>query len=242
MNGTHGFLGVSKVAGGGYAAAVLADSPLFYYRLASTSGTSDPDVLGGTSLTLSATGITKSIAGGVTGNDAMQFDGASGSATRAVTLSPYTALTVEFWLKNPSIAALGIIFETSADFNSNNGAIVGYVDTSGKIEIAVKCAGGNYNTATITLPSGTAWHHFAIVIDRGASAVLAITPYIDGVVIAYTKSQSSDLVAFYDGSLYVAARASSALRLDSGIDEFAIYPSALSAIRIAAHYAARTSP
>lgn len=90
-------------------------------------------------------------------------------------------------------------------------------------------------------PAGTllrdgAWHHYAFVLNIATPALSNI--YRDGVALGVSITGSPVPEFTSESSFHFDTQ------LDAptgGMDEWALYPSALSAARVAAHYAARTS-
>lgn len=230
------------VAGGaGYSAAVLADSPLAYWRMGEASGTTMVDSSGNSRSGTYAGGFTLGVTGGVTGDTAVSFNGSTGRASAALNLSALSAITIELWLKwttfanNDALAA-----EFTANINLNNGAFI--VDpnesSTGKFQFAQHGATG-YNGSEFTRPSSGAWHYFACVMDLTQPGATQTVPYLDGAPVAYTKTNSAaNSGTFASSTLNLMCRAGASLFGAGSLDEFAIYPSALSSARIAAHYAA----
>ena len=231
------FVGPSQPAG--YAAAVLADSPAGYWRLGESSGTSAADA--------GPNGLTGTYGSGVLlGNigalqdpsTAASFNGTGNAKVSAgVTGLPTgtSARTVEAWV-NPSGNG-GTVFTTNAA--SGQKFIVQIGNFGGSWYLFTDGANGANN---ITLSGGQVpptgvWSHIAFVFDGAANTWRY---YLNG-------QQSAS--GTFPVAINTAALTSTTIgeRLDysqpfSGLlEEVAIYPSALSAARIAAHYAARFS-
>ena len=86
-------------------------------------------------------------------------------------------------------------------------------------------------TAKTAIADTTAWHHVAVT-KSGSDVHL----YLDGQDV--TKTVTNLTVVNAPAALTIAAGAS---RFNGGIDEVSLYPTALSASAIAAHFAAATS-
>src|SRR3954466_1541699 len=95
----------ATTASAGYSAAVLADTPVVYYRLAEASGTSATDSSGNSHTgTYTGAGITYSVSGGVAGNNAVTLASASTANMNTgvdAACNPGTGdFSVECWVKN----------------------------------------------------------------------------------------------------------------------------------------------
>ncbi len=223
-----------------YTTAVLADSPLAYYRLGETSGTTAHDsTTSGYNGTLNGT-ISLNQAGAIQGdtNGAMLFDGSTGyiALPPNLDLSTLSQLTIEFWLYVPSLSALNRDARVIA--NSHTDA-----DNKGvQVVIAHGGLGGNFGLGNGTSNASlyiigndfvaTTWYHIACTWD-GPTMKL----YINGVL---NNSMN------FPGPI-----ASSGYPLNIGrnpaytgdyfpgtLDEVAIYATALAPARVGAHYRA----
>jgi hypothetical protein len=217
----------------GYAAVVLADSPLAYYRLnEATSATTVADS-SGNSRTANVTGTLTSATGLLTGDT----DTALSSAATAVAIAPYAAwqsvssFTAECWVK-PS--ALGGARTFVARFD-------GWVPTSsfspssfslrassgGNLEACIFYSGNNQALNNGSSLSTGVRYHLAMTYDGTTARV-----YLNGVQ-DFTISASG----MNAGTLGLSiARAQGAEAFEGVIDEVAYYGTALSAGRILAHY------
>lgn len=223
-----------------YSSEVLADSPIAYWRLGETSGTSAADSSGNarhatytSSPTLGVTGLL------------------SGDADKAVQLAAdnlnCVAIASAAWMDVSTISVECLVKFTSAVDATNGDAIVTrwmsggfdwyvYRDTAGKFAAQLSNAAGATKTlvSSATLTTGTAYH-VAMTYD-GATMTL----YVDGVSVGSLGSMGGGIWAgarpieigrAYQTSSYVGGAV---------IDEVAIYGGALSAARVAAHHAAVT--
>ena len=169
----------------------------------------------------------------------MAFDGLTGAlrSTATVNLAPYSVVTVEWWQKD--FVAARQAFETSTNFNSNNGAFLLYPNTSTQFSIETHDAGG-YNVARCPItfsPSSGVWHHYVVMmfVGKAGSNIL----YLDSLAQVMTQGAAIMLSAFGNFTLYGASRATTSAFQTASMDEIAVYGAALSPGRIAAHYAAR---
>lgn len=216
----------------GYRREVLADKPVAYYRLGETSGTVATDASGNGRDGTYVGGYTQGSAGAVDDSDAaVSFNGSTGAVSVAdnAALRP-AEISVECWY-NRDVGLVGpngeIIVKKSTDGNLNDG--YGVFLRSGLIQFYVN----NYGSATtFAAPAGRAWHQVVGTFD----AQLTKRLYLDGALVASGGlgvgiAHSMNVLTIADGV---------GLGFYAGIaDEVAIYPTVLSAARIAAHYAAR---
>lgn len=213
----------------GYKSAVLTDTPLAYYRLDEASGTTMGDSSGNThngiyigSPTLNQTGLLTT-----DGDKAAVFAANEyGSVTSAAWMTS-AAFTVEAFIKCASSAStktIGNRFATpiwAMDVNSA-GLARFYV---------VNSATSTFIAASTARVDDSATHHVAGTFD-GTNVKL----YVDGALVATTA---------FSGTLNTGSPNMEVGRRSDGgyftgtLDEFAFYGSALTATRIAAHYAAR---
>jgi len=222
-----------------YADTVLATTGLLnYWRMGESAGATLADGKGTSPATLS--GGTLGLAGGPMGdpNTAVGFDGVSNFARSNVNLSATRTITVEFWLKwNGWTDGDALALELTENYNGNDGGFIVDPDASNG-EFAVGLGvDGSRNTAFFTRPAAGTWHHYAFVLDATAPAATQITPYVDGVPVAYSKGSSgTGAPVFANGTLYFMSRAGAALFGAGTLDELAIYDRALGAAAIAEHY------
>lgn len=216
-----------------YQDCVLADAPLSYWRLGEASGSTAVDVQGVNDGTYTG-GVTLGEAGALSGDPdtAALFDGSSGyvSVASAASLNFGTTapFTMEAWIKTSSAALYQIIFEK---FDGTNGYYF-YLYNGAKLYVQIGGNGTFYGGGGAALNDGQ-WHHVAVSISRGINALV----YVDGSlsqtldISANTQSTSTTvpLVLGYDGYYHSSDFAGT-------LDEVAIYPAALSAAQIAAHY------
>jgi PKD repeat protein len=227
-----------------YNAAVLGTSGLIdYWRLGETSGTTFADAIGGRTAT-SAGGVTLGGAGAIASDPdkSASFDGSNDTASAALNLSANSALTIEFWLKWSSYAndnKLAFEFTTNSGLNSGS-FFVEPDSTEGGGRFGVGIGGLlRSNNALFVRPSANVWHHYAIILNLKATAAQQVIPYVDGVPVTYTKTNSSTGTnAFANSTLYFMSRAGSSRFGKGSLDEVAIYNRALTAAEISAHFKA----
>lgn len=178
------------------------------------------------------------------GCGAMKFLSASSQAlqTPALNLGGITKLTVAWWMWVDSFTtnADNLAFESSANFNSNPGAV--FCDASpstpdtGKVAIGPSKGDGiSYNTVSIPQPSAAAWHHYVAVMDLGAwatatAANCAVRSFsLDGVAQTLTAQTLIGLAPTDFGNLVwnLMSRNGSSLFLSGRMDGFRIWANRL---------------
>jgi len=220
-----------------YAAAVLADSPVRYYRLDETTGTTMVDATGAQNGTY--VGPTLGVASANTPNlgTAVRFDGVDDRATVAnnAALSGFGDFTIEFWLRAVGDWAGYAVNVYSVTGNQRSW---GFFMSSSPAALAINLSqnGTSFTGYTSFFPRADlddgAWHH--LVFTRSGSAGIS---YIDGTqehsgsVISGTLHASTSILA-------LGMRSDVTAFANIELDEVAIYNTALSGARIAAHYAA----
>jgi PKD repeat protein len=220
---------------------------IHYWRMGESSGSTFADSIGSANATALG-GPTFGVPGGVAAdpNQAARFDGIDDAARASVDLSGLSKITVEFWLyidayTNDDALAL----ELTDNFNQNKGGFI--------VDPNAPQAGGTFgvgigspdtrNNIFFARPSAGQWHHYAIVLDSGASAEQQITPYVDGQPVTYTKTANgTGSGAFANSTLNFMSRAGGALAGGSlnergVLDELALYNRPLTATEVAEHEA-----
>lgn len=225
-----------------YTAEVLADSPLAFWLLADTSGTTVTDSSGNSrtltyvnSPTLNQTGPSANI------TKAVSFDGtndiAYGAELAAFNLSPAGNWTMEAWVKT-STAGTGTICRLSNLANTSGGRLADLTCSgSGSLQVYCNDAAGSgfiYVTATGTYYDGK-WHH---VVATGVSGG-AMTIYVDGVSRASSTASRNNNTASKAGQIGATYNNGPiAAPLNAQIAAVAMYNSTLSQARITSHYLA----
>jgi hypothetical protein len=220
-----------------YAAAVLADTPLAYWRLGEPSGSTTCVDQTGHGYTANVVGtITLGVPGALAHdtNTAAQFSGGSGHIDVGNVLdAPSPApFSWEVWVKPTSIGAY-------ADFISRMTYTASGNPTTGTYMFAFNTAGMNLgferwvarassmaiDTAGLVVGS---WAHVVATVDATGAGVL----WVNGTEVG-TGTTPTAVPATNAHLLFGVALACT-------LDEIAIYDHVLSASRVAAHYAAAT--
>lgn len=260
LNGTDDYAAVvaNWVAGAppapsAYIDACVADGAIAIWRFNEASGTTlthDPAVSSPNG-TYSGSGVAHGKPGPIPddGATATHF-ASSGSSEAHVTqsLSGLTAVTLEFWLSWDVFenVDVGCIEYTNNYNNSTPPAFAVFPNESGsgRIQFALASgAGANYNTKTVARPSAGDWHHIACVYDLTQAQANQVTPYLDGVAPTTLHPDTALITGTFPSSiLYFMSRGGTSQFGNGALANVILYPTALTAVQIAAHYAAANIP
>ncbi len=223
-----------------YGKAVFADGPTFYWPLADTTAPTVTDASGNNVVgTASSSGVTRTGAGPVDGGtgSAMTFDGSAGQIISAGSVTNPTVYSEEAWFKTTTTKGGVIIgFGDSASGLSNNYDRFVSMTNRGTLQFGTNGNGlqvigspGAYNDGK--------WHE---VVATQGSAGMAL--YVDGKVAGTNPTTTAQN---YTGYWRVGAEhengwpnASSSNYFAGSISDAAVYPTALSAAQVSAHFAA----
>lgn len=212
----------TTVPGSAYAAAVVASSPLAYWRLDEAGGGTAVDGSSNGRNGVYAGGFFTNQPGAVRGGAAVRFD-TSGcvEVPDAAALRLNGAFTIELWARMDRFLNTwpGLVVKGAAA--TADGYLV-YYDTSGRVilkrnNVEVASAPGALRTDRFT--------HLAVTYDGST-----VRWYVDGALSAsaaasFPTNSGSSLLAIGRGDQYG----------DHTVDEVAVYGSALSAATLAAH-------
>tara|TARA_R110002020_G_scaffold80190_3_gene200215 strand:- start:798 stop:2693 length:1896 start_codon:yes stop_codon:yes gene_type:complete len=225
-----------------YRATVLADNPLFYYRLGEASGTTAYDEVAtssnGTYYNTPDLGQTGAISGD--SNTAVKFKEASSEYAETVTLSSETSLlpcTIECFIKTDgaSDSNAGIVFyrETNAQASGLN--ILG--STLGKLGYTWNDASNTYTWSSGPTLSDDTWYYVALVVESTKATIYVIDE--SGTLTTPAVNSVSHSALNCSGDGWNIARDTASLRYFQGtLDEVALYDQALSQSTVVAHAAA----
>lgn len=218
-----------------YSRAVMVDTPTVYWRLWDTFGgqfifdfvnpgtdVNKGQVLGGVTLEvpgpLSGPGVTR----------AATLNGTTGYAT-AGALGLAGNFSFEAWVNHGGVAWAASLETVVASggqgtyMGVNNGALFGSA-----------VLGGVQQTVTGGAVSATGWHHLVVTWDG-----TTLRTYIDGVAGATAAPVGG--ATTMTGATLIGSFDTTTLFLNGSVSEVVVYPAALSAARVTAHYAARTA-
>jgi hypothetical protein len=161
---------------------------------------------------------------------ARSFNGTSQAiqSQSTVNLSNTATITLSFWLWWNAFANDDeLALETSANYNSNNGAILIDPNSSTSSAFDVNVHTSNYNSCNFPRPSAATWHHYGIIASTTAQAQV----WVDG------KSQTVSGGAspggnFGNFTLNLMSRNNTTLWGAGRMSDFAIFNRALSVSEI----------
>ena len=222
-----------------YKATVLADNPLFYYRLGEASGTNAYDEVAaannGTYYNTPDLGQTGAISGD--SNTAVKFKEASSEYAQTLTLSSETSLlpcTIECFMKTDgaSDSNAGILFYRSGSNTASGLNIRGSNQGSLGYHWRDQSSTWTYNP-TITLSDNT-WYYVALVIESTKATFYVIDE--SGTLTTPAVNSVSHSALDCSNAGWRIARDSNYTRYFQGwLDEIAIYDQALSQSTVEAH-------
>lgn len=239
-----------------YGQAVLADAPSAYYRLDEAGGATMCDASSAATDGTYAAGVQYGVAGalGSTPDTAVAAaDPSSGIGTGGPGVTGAHSFTLEGWfrsggtIQNQALVAMGTAAQGQiAGLTTwSNVGTTSYgtdVGTKGASEIGLDTysSSNHWDTSPVGVDIWDGrWHHLAVTYDQSANQVAA---YADGKALpSETPSTTLNLGA---GPIRLGGWVDQDLNkpLSGSEDEAAVYPTALSADRIAAHYQAAAAP
>lgn len=231
-----------------YQDVILADSPVAYWRLGESAGTSAADASGNGHTGTYENTPTLAVAGALRGNadTAVTFASASSEDVLTTTLgtlgSGLLTSTAEFWINTTTTSTLQAVFGTVntgtstiyAVYLNTNNAEAGSV---GKTCFHIRGTGGAARWEISTNIYDGAWHHVAWAVSSGTVSQV----YVDGRAVTTTivgGGAASGMVDFGFALTLAARNVRGTLdRFAScSLDEVALYASTLTAEKVARHY------
>ncbi len=220
-----------------YANVVKADGANRFWRLGEPSGTAGWDVLTGNDLTLASSGVTRNVAGAISGDTdtATTFAGSSTvpAATSTWQVSPQT-FTEEAWFKTTTSRGGKIIgFGSSNTANSSTFDRSVYMDNNGAVRFGASSA---KVLASKTGLNDGQWHH--VVASMGPSGIRLV---VDGKVAGTdaTVTSGSDYWGYWrvGGDALTGWPSKPTSNAFAGtIDDVAVYPAELSLAQAQNHW------
>ncbi len=232
--------GSGSSGGGGapaltYAQTVLADNPVGYWKFNESSGTTITNYgSAGATKNLTTSGSpTLGVAGPVAGNTGCTFVAAStqyATVTDAGSLfQPSDVFTVEFWFKK---ASNGSAFSIVTKDSSSGSLKIGFASNN---KLTSTKAGVADLDTTTAITDTASWHH-AVYTKDGSTRVW----YVDGV--SDTTLGTNQTFSTSGNDFWISRRGTGLTEyMNGGLAQIAVYSTALSGARVAAHYAARNS-
>jgi hypothetical protein len=212
----------------GYAGAVLASSPVGYWRLGDAAGAPVADASGNAHPGTATGGVAMGVAGALAGdaNTAASFDGVNGvvNVPDAAPLRLNGPFTIELWAKMSRFANSwpGLVLKGSS--STADGYLVYYASNG-----QVRLKRNNREFATTTGALTTARYSHLVVTFDGTN----VRWYVDGVL----NSTSTATFPASAGTAPLALGRGDQFGAQS-LDEIAVYATALSAAVVSQHYSA----
>jgi hypothetical protein len=214
-----------------YSTTILADSPVGYWRLHETTGTSAVDSSGnGYDYTYSGS-YTLNQSGPLTGETSRAVYFNDGYLTRATAaaLHPGDSISIEAWVKRTTVT-----FGTQCFYDPAANEGVFKYNATDKLVIR-KDSVADIFTTTASFTDTSDFHH--VVFTKNGSAYHV---YVDGADQAGTDAGNQTLVASTAAPIFFSD-SSLTDYLYAHVSELALYDYALTSGQVAAHYAAATS-
>lgn len=210
-----------------YESEVLADTPRGYWRLGESEGTTAADASGKSHPGTYKNTPTLGVAGAIGGNTGVKFDGASKEFVEVADhadLDLGDTFTLEAWVKREK----GGVNQTI--ISKGSGAYqIRIEEEENKFQLL------RQGTAILSygavIPEDGKWHH-VVATKSGSTRKM----YVDGVQGATGGTNST--CANTATALRIAVTTEASEQTTGGIDEVAVYATALSEARIKAHYEA----
>ncbi len=223
-----------------YASTILADSPLSYWKLDETTGTSAADSgSGGNTGTYTGTFTLNQATGfGVLGV-AVSLPGASGDyilVKSGAVLATQTNASIEVWFKTSAGGTTAQCLYCERAASGNDIWKLELADTSRKIQFTHRDDAGtlNFITSTTAALNDGVWHH--VVMTKAGTAIIL---YVDGVSVK-TGSLTGNNTYTNAGleSRIAGDKGDSSVFLNGLICNVAAYTATLTATQVWLHWAA----
>jgi len=221
-----------------YSSEVLADSPVGYWRLEETTGATAADSSGnardGTYTGSPTLGVPGALA--ISTNKATTFNGTTQyvaiSDAAAFSIPTTNLFSVEAWFRTTATGAVRNIVSkvTAANFEWSM-----FINGAPAINFLVyNAAGGGSNSlqGPASVVANT-WYHVVATVNASTNAMIL---YINGVQV--DTNTNTQILANGTSPVNIGRRPDGTSLFNGSVDEVAIYPTVLSAARVAAHYAA----
>jgi hypothetical protein len=221
-----------------YRAAVMADAPAAYWRMGESSGTTMTDASTNANNGTYAGAFSVGQPGALASEKgtAVAFDGRTASATVASSRSlQVNWITIELWVKKTTETGYGVYVAKNVAGGGGVGSSWFQLlnnSFSGRLEFRVT---GDLDPVLVSSTALTVntWYYVVATYD-GTVAKLYINGKLDGTLSAVAAPTQTD------DPIYIGRRADGFFN-NAVLQEVAIYPTALSADRIAAHWRAATA-
>jgi Concanavalin A-like lectin/glucanases superfamily len=220
-------------APGTYAAIVLSDQPLGYWRLDETTGNA-MDASGHGHNGVYGGGVTRGVSGALVNDPstAVQLDGMRGTIAVGTVFDPSgtTAFTFEVWIKPTVIDDVSRhVLTRQRRPDPKQGAAILVRMANGLVFERFADSVGSFASFQIAANSG--FHHVVATYDGSAMQL-----YVDGTQVG--QAADSNPISSFGDPLLIGATSDNFNYFNGAIDEVAVYPTALAAARVQAHFMA----
>ena len=234
-------LTISGATASAYATSVLDDNASLYWRLGGSNSQGGTDLAGGNNAVMSGgVGVNSDDALVNEANGSATFNGTtSGLARTTSTATVGNSFAVELWFRTSTSAGGKLVgYGSATSGNSSNPDRHLYMRNDGSLVFGV-WQGAN---KTITSPGtyrDNSWHHAVGQLSPTAGLQL----YVDGALVASdnTATASARPITGYwrvgGDTMSGWPGAPSSSYFNGRIDEFAVYPNALTSAQVSEHYA-----
>ncbi len=223
-----------------YGRTVHGDGPDAYWRLAESNGSTanDSSLSGNTAGYLNNPSLGGASAIGLSTDRSVTLDGVNDNVALNAAVTAPQVYSEEAWFRTTTAAGGRILgfgnARTGASATADRSV---FMTNAGKIRFATSFRGTQHALESSSDYNDGAWHH--VVAVQGPDGMRL---YLDGVRVGSNGQGSTSVYSGYwriggDSLAGVASRPSSDYYAGQ-VDEVAVYPSALSAASVAAHYAA----
>jgi signal peptidase I len=223
--------------------AVLANSPVLYYQLNETSGTSVTDSSGaGATGSYTATGVTRGQPGTCSydAGTAVTLNGSTGYLYRNSKSSAPSTFSWELWFTTSTTRGGWLIGTGSSQTGSSSTTDRQlYLTNSGQVRFGISSGGTKFTVASANSYNDGAWH----LADATFSASTGMRLYLDGQLVASNAAVTS--AANYQSYLRIGydnltgwTSAPTSFFFAGSVDEVSAYSTVLTATQIGYHYGA----
>ena len=217
---------VSVNATASYPSTVASDTDVGYWPLDERAGTTIHDKASTADLTLAGGAVLAAASALDEARTGIDFDGSSGVASRTSAVSSLTNnFTFEAWFRADGLPSAGNYSVVAYNGTETAGWGIG-LDSTGAL--VARYGSVNWLATTAIVKTGT-YHHAALVRNAGTA-----TLYLDGT--AYAPTNATSTPGAPGASFSIGREDATAGRYFNGVvDDVAVYGTALSSTRIAAH-------